>query len=405
MIILFSFILALFLFWTSPSFPLQVTENAPLLIFFTGVATWLTLLLIIVSLKPSIIKNEQFFTPFLGHILRKDHLFHFLNVYIYLFAFLSIVYSFSLFSFLPFNTTLPIWIFFFGLTLEILHFLVKRLCNYATPSLILNGVEKYAIWAIEKDHTEDFLRALVAIGEIGTKGAEQSLSSLAIESLATYQKVFRTVLNELKRKGSQLLENQDAVIKDPAGYSQYYLFDQLEVIFNEALNKRLISVVSSVLTTSGGIAVDSAKYDLSLISYPLIEIGKFTRAAQEKKCMNIGEKGTLTFLVIAKKIFDEIDTTYFNLKEPFFTLINQMEEIAKETFRQDREINISLLMEPFRQLKGLFEQGKAVSHPDTPSILADIARVIGEFDQLALVLKTLPVIPNVDEKKEKEVTP
>ena len=79
-------------------------------------------------------------------------------------------------------------------------------------------------------------------------------------------------------------------------------------------------------------------------------------------------------------------------------LITQLHEITKEAFKQDKSINISMLTQPFRDMKAFFASEKLAQHQDTPVIVDRINQVIGEFDALEVILKTLPPIPQISEE-------
>lgn len=96
---------------------------------------------------------------------------------------------------------------------------------------------------------------------------------------------------------------------------------------------------------------------------------------------------------VANQLLTEIDVTYLELQDPFLSIINGLEIIAKGEFQRNKSINIAILEQPFKELKTLFEQGKVKDHPDTPVIMQNINRVLGEFDALRLVMATRPPIP------------
>lgn len=54
----------------------------------------------------------------------------------------------------------------------------------------------------------------------------------------------------------------------------------------------------------------------------------------------IGVKASLTLLEVSKSIIEEVDYTYADLKDPFFSIINGLEEIARDTFYM---IKVSIL--------------------------------------------------------------
>lgn len=69
-----------------------------------------------------------------------------------------------------------------------------------------------------------------------------------------------------------------------------------------------------------------------------------------------------------------------------------MEEISKEIFKKNKEMNISILIAPFKQLRTLFEGEKLINHQDSALIINDINRVINEYEQLQVILRTIPPI-------------
>jgi hypothetical protein len=150
--------------------------------------------------------------------------------------------------------------------------------------------------------------------------------------------------------------------------------------------------------------VYSAKYDMTMTSHPLYFINKFIKEAQNAHMPDISIKVSLALVEVARVIGTELDITYVNIQETFFSIISQLEEIAKESFRHDKSTSIKILKQPFRDLKELFNTEKLAKHQDAPVIVADIDRVLGEFDALELVMKTIPPIPSFDNESSTEST-
>ena len=94
----------------------------------------------------------------------------------------------------------------------------------------------------------------------------------------------------------------------------------------------------------------------------------------------------------------EIDIQYLEIKEVFLSIILYMHEIAKETFRQDKESNLKLLAQPFRDLKATFKKEPLVGHQDTPVIDRMINSILEEFAALESVMTTMPPLPAEKEK-------
>jgi len=189
-------------------------------------------------------------------------------------------------------------------------------------------------------------------------------------------------------------------ITDKVSFTLLYLFQRVELTYYKAVEKKIEPTCSHILNVLGKIVVYAAQYDLSMASYPLHTIGKLAKHAQENGLPGIGDIATCTLLEVGNMIVTQVDVTYGNLKDPFFSLTAQLDLIAKEMFRQNKGINFKILTQPFHDLKKIVTSEKVASHQDIPIILQDIDRVIGEYATLEQVMKTLPPIPEVEEEQQ-----
>jgi hypothetical protein len=146
----------------------------------------------------------------------------------------------------------------------------------------------------------------------------------------------------------------------------------------------------------GKLSIAAAKYDVSLASAPLRFLGKFAKKAQEEGFEETTLTASCVFSEVSKTILKEIDISYYEIKDPFLSIINGLESLTKAEFKKDKNTSIPMLMAPFKELKALFEQGKAKEHQDTPIIVQNIDRVLGEFEALQLVMNTIPAIPSTE---------
>jgi hypothetical protein len=148
----------------------------------------------------------------------------------------------------------------------------------------------------------------------------------------------------------------------------------------------------------GKIAVDAAKYDVSLASAPLRFLGKCAKTAQDQGLEETPVTAVCTFYEVAKTILNDIDIRYYEIKDTYLSIINGIEVLAKGDFRRNKEIDLNILMQPLKDLLILFETPKAKDHQDAPVIIQNIKRVLGEFEALLMVMATLPTIPVVEDK-------
>lgn len=360
-------------------------------------------LTIVLSFNP-LAKIEQHTTPRLLNLLKKDK--HLMGSYcwIMLFVLLSFLLAFDaiFFNSLQKNHLLALWVFIFGVSIDIYHNLLKRLISYLNPFDNVLLFRDMAQDSIQNDKELDLCDAIDSLTEIAVKAEQKMGTSLCNQVLQEMQLIVKNFLSSSKSIGHVEADIQSKAlgIKDRISYTLFYVFDRITLINDEALLNRLEQVVSTVITVLGKIAIHCARFDLTLVSYPVHFLSRNAKAALNKGMSEIGVKASMTLFEVSKTIIEEVDYTYADLKDPFFSINNGLEEIAKETFLQDKSTNLKILTQPFRDLKELFQNPKVINHQDTPAILLNIDRVLGEYDSLELVMRTIPPIPDIPEEKK-----
>lgn len=315
---------------------------------------------------------------------------------------LGLIMIFLLFSPMnwPFNPFI-VAIIILGITFDLIQCLVNQIYKFLNPYKVSEMFTKTAEQSILQLRETDLCDSLESLSEMSLKSLDRSSASLCNQSLDEMREIMRLFLEGTKSIALSGTDDQAKAsgITDKVSYTLFYFFNRIEVIYQKALNLHFSHVCSSLVTLLGKVALYAAKCDLSLAGYVINFIGKFCKTAEEKGESDIALKGSCALIEVSRKIINEVDLKYMDLKDPFFTLITQLDDIAKETFKKDKESNITFLTAPFHDLKKLFESPKVASHPDTPIILADIDRVLAEWNALDLVLRTLPPLG------QKEVLP
>ena len=255
--------------------------------------------------------------------------------------------------------------------------------------------------SIQNDRETELCDWIDAISEVTGKAIDRSSTSLANEGINELQLIAKNFLVSEKSFSHpiQNAESKKMGISDKISYTLFYLFQRFELINAKAIEKKLEPVCSNLISALGKITVYSAKFDISLVSFPVLYLGKFATQAQKNNLPEVGVKATLTLLEVAKTLINETDSAYLVIKDAYSSIITQMHEIAKEAFRQDRNTRIGLLTQPFRDLKELVTTGKIANHPDTTEIVSKIDNVLAEFDALEMVLKAIPPIPQIPEEQ------
>lgn len=339
--------------------------------------------------------SEHTLTPRVLELLRKDSRLGYIKIWLLIFSLASFVLAFfpTLLESQPIG--LAAWIVALGISCDALNALYKRLIDYFNPYAITALFTQEADHCIQDDREVDLCHWIDALGEVATKAVQGGSTSLANHAISEMQQIARLFLEASKSIGHQTHDKQmdEIGIQDKVSYTMFYLYQRLELVSNRAAESRLQPTSNQLITILGKIAVDSAKYDISMALYPLHYLGKFTKEALMHNLYEVGDTATCTLLGVSKEIL-ALDITYLEIRDIFLSIVNTMDMIAQETFKRDKTINLKVVTQPIEDLKAMFNTEKLAAHPDTPAILLSIERVIGAFTALEMVLKTIPKIPD-----------
>jgi hypothetical protein len=354
-------------------------------------------------------KAEQNATPRILEMYRKDTHIRITSYWLAIFPLASFVIGLDILYTHIIETKIlfAVWTILLGITIDASQHLFKRIFGYLNPFFVVEMFSKEAKQAIQNEHEQDLCQWIDALSEISIKATQRHSSSLSSASINEQQQISRLFLQSSKSISHHVQDKQSQEFgaSDKVSYVMFFLYQRLELEFDKALNNNIEPICSQIIITLGKIAIDAAKYDLSMASSPLRFLGKFAITAQDKDMKEASIKASCTLLGVAHAILEDIDITYQEIKDPFFSIINSMEELAKGTFKKEKSMNIALLMQPFLDLKAMFTKENVKEHQDAPAIIQNIDRVLGEFEALQIVMNTLPTIPDIPTEENYNPTP
>ena len=401
---LFSIVLSLFILYTSFSLgDISVFHW----LWFVGAAFvlfFIYALSLIFSWSP-IQKVQQNLTPRILDVFNKDKKIRLAGIYLSLLIlfFLYMAINDSLVKVLGERINTAISFILLGIGIDFTLLVLSRMTHYINPFNIASECTHQAIKSAMSGDDQELTQWIEAVAEVGINSAGRSLPSLCNQAVTDLQLITKEYLSASKSFAHRVEKKAEGE-SDPVSFTLFFIFQRIEIIFSKALEMGLEPIISTVISSLGKITIDSAKYDMSLSTYPIHYLGTLALKAQKKGMDEIGDKALVTYIEVAKIILRDLDVTYLELQEPFFTMIGKMEEISKEIFKMNKEINIGILIAPFKQLKSLFEGEKLINQQDSQLIINDLNRVINEYEQLQIVLKTLPPISSLTTEKSSEKT-
>lgn len=360
--------------------------------FFIIVSLLFLVLQIISSLILSIPlqRSTKSITPHLINLFKKDESIKLIPVWFFIFVIITFMLSNN--PIISHEFTFAILVLCFGISFDLLRHYIKKSIDYINPFNVIQIFKDQGTKDIQNEREVDLLDRFDALNEIAIKAIDETNPSLANSALNENLKLSKIFLESSKSISHHKTDPQiEALgIKDKINYVLSYLFQKIDFVFQKALDEKLEPVLGYLVTFMGKITIYAAKYDLTLSLQPLIYLGKFATKSIENKFQDVGVRASCTLLEVAKSINTEIDLTYLEIQDTYLCLIRQLENIAKETFKQDKNMKIQLLIQPFLDVKELFSSEKMAAHQDTQVILKDIERVIAEFQVLESVMRTIP---------------
>lgn len=347
----------------------------------------------------SLQRAEKQFAPRILDLFQSDWNLTLSNSWIILFSFATLLSAFVLLpsTAMAVKQLLAIWIICFGISIDASIYFAKRVLQYINPFSVIKLFGQKAQQSIQNEKELDLCRWIDGLTEIAIKGIDQNSTSITHLAVGEMQRNARLFFETSKGIGyhDQDSQTRSLGISDKATFIAFYLYQRLDMIFEKALKNRFEPTCSYVISVLGKMALDAAKYDISMASAPLRFIGKLSKKAQDEGLEETALKSSITLLEVAKALMKEIDLTYLEIKDPYLSIINGMEQLAKGVFKADKTSSVAFLMQPFQELKQLFETEKMQAHADTPVIIQNINRILGEFEALQMVMNTMPPMPSI----------
>ncbi len=345
-------------------------------------------------------RAEVTLTSHIVDTFSKDKNLMFTNMGILAFFFISywIAFDFAVIKTVPTSFLIIVWTVLLGITIDLKIHAFHRISKYLNPFEVVDMFSNNAQASIRDSNDLELCNWIDSLTETAIKAIHRKSTSLTIHCMNRLGEVIKTYLEaEKSLSHHEEVEAKEVGVSDPVSFMLFFIFQRLEMVNREAIQGGLEPICSDLMALLGKIAVYATHLDITLTGYPIHYMGKFAKQAQAHGLQEVADRATLTLLEVGRVILQEKNLEYLELKDPFMSIINHMDEIAKETFRKNKETNIKLLIQPFKDLKALFSAEGVATHRDTPVIVQSIDRVIDEFVTLETVMMAMPPLKEKSE--------
>ena len=154
-------------------------------------------------------------------------------------------------------------------------------------------------------------------------------------------------------------------------------------------------MATEALSTLGKIAVFFAKHNIRVANLPISFIVKSVMRQDVSQGVSQGVsqelliRASLSLSETIKAFFTHARETNESLRDLVLNTFFAMENVVKAIYKQNKEINPALLMQPFAEVGQLLGQDYMKTAPDREEVLKEIRRVFAEFQSLQLVTQSL----------------
>ena len=319
--------------------------------------------------------------------------------FLFFFPFLSLVIAtidwqnYSLYVFI-------LWLILFGIAVDALYFSLHQSTALSNPNTILKQISESTKREMDVENTSAICQNFDTYTELALKALHTKgivFCRDAIDELRGYsESYFKMAARKKMALGASLKESG---FVDQVNYSVIYLFQNLELLFHDALTGSYETLASEIVIDAGKIALYAARADVTWGIIPIHKIGKFALMARREGMKEVVIKSSITLQRIAEAFLSDAEILRQDIKELMNTLIGRLDEITKEMFRQDKSTKIAVMTKPFKEIEELLKQDKFSNRDDTPLILIEISRILAEYEALEKVMGAIPKVSAMEPNK------
>lgn len=335
-------------------------------------------------------KAELSATPRVTELFQEDTFLKYARYWSLIFPILMFIAAIDLTitHFIPVSALLAGVVVLLGITLDALYFTSTRMGHYLSPATTLDYFNAAAKKGVKEGQYGEVCAWIDAVSEVGVHAAKNGRLSLSMQVLDDLHDILRNFLQASKSISHHVpsISEKTNTGSDTVSYVLLFALQRIEMINAKAAEMKLEPICSHVSNVLGRIAVDAALYDITLAQFPLHFLGRCTRTAAANNIPEVSSKASIALVELAKIIPQKIDITYLEIA-PFYTsLLAQLDENAKNIFKNDKSVAFDMILQPFKDIKNIFANS---SHQDAPAIIHATDTILDQFKTLEDIVSSM----------------
>lgn len=299
--------------------------------------------------------------------------------------------SLALNQFLPGKIGFIVFLVLLGVLVDFLRVIISQILADLDPYVVLERMATCGVDSGKKGDLDGIILAIDGLGEAAANGCIQGRFGLASYALReSYRLGSEFLAFVATAKATQLQKSYGADANDRIAYVFLCLCQRLESVNDVAVKEGITSLSGDVMKTLGKLVVDSSISGRDLSGLPIQCIVTGVNKAVSLGAEDVCAKAMVTLQEVVRTLIVDRKLVEDALIGPVIGICSHMEQMAKESFKRDKTLNVQLLAQPFRAIKELIQEPVYKERQDLEVILRDIDRILSEFSALELVMLKMP---------------
>jgi len=294
-----------------------------------------------------------------------------------------------------------IWFIAFGGGFDLLRYVLKRSYQYSYVPFLMQKVTHEVQKAVQEKEEPKALEWVEISIEATARATHKGRIGLASSSLASLQTLIETYVKEVAHaQAIQPFQQETGVptFTDKVSFLCIFVSERLEWVFEIALREHMRPIADDVIGEFGKMSVFFARHNTNVASLPLSFLMKCGQMAQKRGETEVVTRAALTLSETCKSLISYAKERNESIRDLIMTTLFTLEQLVKMMFKESKEINPVLLMQPFAEVGEFIGQEVMRTFPDRDEVLKEIRRILSEFQALQIVTKNIETMtPAVSE--------
>lgn len=330
-------------------------------------------------------------------LFMKDGRLHLSICYLFAFALFSLYISFAT----PISSAFfYFWVVGLGAGFDLLSLYLKRSFQYTSVPFLLQMTARDLEKAVKnKDEAKAFEWLEVAVDACAKATRKQQIR-LASTSLNGVQMLMETYVMQLARSEMMLTPQNGSGITflDKVNSMCIFVSERLMWVFEAAVDERVAPIAENIIGQFGKMSVFFARHNPDVASIPISFLEKCSRIAKNAEQYDLLIRISLTLSETSKQLLAYTKERNESFRDLIMTSLGGLEQVVKMIYKQNRDVNVALLMQPFAEIGEFIGSDKMQAFPNRDEVIKEIRRVLTEFQALQVVTKNVETIaPHVAE--------